>query len=73
MCCGWSALLSMDNMLEQSCRMVLGFLPSFWGEMDVLHPEVSSGWLNAATFAHGWGLWTSFGSSLLFPFYDTYI
>lgn len=73
MCCGWSALLSMDNMLEQSCRMVLGFLPSFWGEMDVLHSEVSSGWLNAATFAHGWGLWTSFGSSLLFPFYDTYI
>lgn len=41
------------------CRAVLGLFLSFGGEMDVLHPAVSDGWLNAAAnadLACGWGL-----------------
>lgn len=34
---------------------MLGLFLSFWGKMDVLHPAVFSGWLNAAAIAHEWG------------------
>lgn len=88
MSCGWSVLFSKDNMLEQSwfnIEWCWGCFCLFRGKMDVLHPAVFSGWLNAAAIAHEWGsepylvpLYFFLSMILLYInmimlFYDTYI